>query len=125
MTNQQTTALVKHTAASLTRSEKDLELTNAPDFDATALQKTCYIPGSALKQGVHVMGGPGSGKSRLLGRVFAKKALIQQQPLIVIDPTGGVIDNLFDGLIPLPFPVQKKLWQRIVYIDAGNPEYVV
>lgn len=88
-------------------------------------QKFEYISDSALKQGVHIMGGPGSGKSRMLGRVFALRALIRHEPLVVIDPTGAVIDNALDKVLRLPFRAQQILWSRIRYIDASAREYCV
>jgi hypothetical protein len=84
-----------------------------------------YISDSALKQGVHIMGGPGSGKSRLLGRLFAWTALVRQRRLVMIDPTGLTIDNLLDKIVCLPLELQQEFLQRIYYIDAGAQDYVV
>lgn len=93
-----------------------------PWAPSAALQ---YISQAALKQGVHIMGGPGSGKSRLLGRVFGFSALVRQHPLVVIDPTGAVVDNIADKLIRLPVALQEQCWSRIVYVDVGSSDYVI
>jgi hypothetical protein len=80
---------------------------------------------AAFKQGVHLLGGPGSGKSRMLGRLLAWQNLLRRKPQILLDPTGGVVDNLLDKLSRLPLAARKSLWPRIRYIDAGATDYLV
>jgi hypothetical protein len=84
-----------------------------------------FIADSALKNGVHIVGGPGSGKSRLMGRVIAWQGLMRRMPVVVLDPTGGIAVNITDKLRRLPLEQRRWLWSRIVYVDAGATDYVV
>ncbi|CAN5820214.1 hypothetical protein BH24BAC1_BH24BAC1_38520 [soil metagenome] len=123
MTNQQTTAIVKRAPSLQPSALSESSFDGDDDFSrSTELQ---YLTTSALKQGIHVMAGPGAGKSRWLGRVPAWMALIRQEPLVVIDPTGLVIDNLLDKIVRLPLEVQQQLYPRLAYIDAGAQDDVV
>jgi hypothetical protein len=68
----------------------------------------------------------GAGKSRWLGRVLAWQLLLHRIPTIVIDPTGGVVDNFLDKLIRLPREYQEQLWPRVIYVDmSGKGAYTV
>lgn len=88
-------------------------------LDKFAFQYFHFISHKALKQGTHIVAGPGAGKTRFLGRLLAWLHLVQGKSLVVFDPTGGVVDNLFDKIIRLPPKHQQAVWQRIVYIDVG------
>jgi hypothetical protein len=90
-----------------------------------ALDRLHLLPDAALKNGVHIVGGPGSGKSRLMGRILAWQAFLRGKPVVVLDPTGGIVANVVDKIARLPRPVREKLWPRIVYVDAGATDYVV
>src|SRR5688572_367218 len=80
---------------------------------------------AALKNSLHLVGGPGSGKSRLLGRLLICQWLARGRPAVVLDPTGGVRSNLLDKLIRQPPEVRQKLWPRLVYVDAGASDFIV
>lgn len=84
-----------------------------------------FISDAALKQSMHLVGSPGSGKSRYLGRIFAWQQLLRGKPAIILDPTGGVTDNLFDKILRLPPEIQEPLWQRILYCSPGSKQYIV
>jgi len=76
--------------------------------------------------GIHIMAGKGSGKSRLMGRVIGWQDFARGVPLVIFDPMGSTIDNLLDKITRLPPPVQRKLWQRVRYVDmSGREGYVV
>jgi hypothetical protein len=76
--------------------------------------------------GTHIVAGKGAGKSRLLGRLLAWLDFVRGIPLVVIDPHGPLIDNFLDKLTCLPPADQRRLAQRIVYVDASaNGGYVV
>src|SRR5436853_579635 len=77
-----------------------------------------HVSPAPAKLGVAVIAAPGTGKSRLLGRVFGAEALKAQQPLVVLDPTGGTIDNLVDVIVRLPVSWRQALWPRITYVDV-------
>lgn len=95
------------------------------DISPELARRLFWTPDSAYKQGVHLMGGPGSGKSRFLGRVFAWLALVRGFPSVIFDPTGTVTDNLFDKLYRLPAAIGQPLAERLTYIDAGAKDFVV
>ena len=84
-----------------------------------------FIADSALKNGIHIVGGPGSGKSRLMGRVIGWQPFMRGKPVVVLDPTGGIVANIVDKISRLPLEQRRRLWPRIVYIDAGATDYVV
>ena len=52
-------------------------------------RKLIWLSDTARLNGIHVMGGPGSGKSRLAGRSICWLDFARGIPLITIDPTGG------------------------------------
>ena len=90
-----------------------------------ALVTSFYLLLEAIKNGIHIVGGPGSGKSRLMGRLLAWQAFLRGMPVVVLDPTGGIVANLMDKIARLPEPVRRLLWPRIVYVDAGATDYIV
>lgn len=122
MTKQQTTTIAKQTTSFTIQPTVFAESSLDDDRNPAVSADFQYLTASALKQGVHLVAGPGAGKSRMLGRLFAWTALLQKQSLVVIDPTGTVVDNLFDKIVRLPLQVQHILWQRLKYIDAGAEE---
>ena len=46
----------------------------------------------ALKNGIHCVAGPGSGKSRTLGRLLVWQQLLQGKPQVILDPTGAYLE---------------------------------
>lgn len=91
-----------------------------PDF-ARRLQ---FLSDSALKNGVHVMGAPGCGKTTFLG-MMAWQMFLRNKPMVIIDPTGGIVAYLIHKISQLPIEYRKKLWPRITYVDAGAKDYIV
>ena len=84
------------------------------------------LSGRALFEKLHQMGEAGSGKSRFLGRVLCWLRFRYCHPQVILDPTGGTIDNFFDKLIRLPRERQEQLWPRVRYVDmSGKGGYVV
>jgi hypothetical protein len=96
-----------------------------PRISSPSLQDFRILSDSALKNGMHLVGGPGSGKSRLLGRIIAWQALLRRKPMVLLDPTGGMALNLIDKISRLPMAYRKQLWPRILYVDAGATDFVV
>lgn len=77
------------------------------------------------RNGIHLVAGPGSGKSRALGRMLACLDLMRGFPQIILDPTGGTIDNFLDQLIGLPPALQEQCWPRVRYVDLGSTDAIV
>ncbi|MFN8495573.1 MAG: hypothetical protein U0350_48720 [Caldilineaceae bacterium] len=96
-----------------------------------------WMRSRARLNGWHLMGGPGSGKSRVAGRFIGWSDFINGSPLVMIDPTGGTIDNFLDKLIHLPYilhdqlhmhlpdAVYEQLWERIQYVDMSRQDVIV
>jgi hypothetical protein len=87
------------------------------------------IPTSAMPRGIACFGAPGVGKSRYLGREALWFLFLDEIPTIVLDPTGGTIDNFLDVLIRhlafLPQEECDEVWERIIYCDMhGQDGYV-
>src|SRR5260221_24137 len=82
--------------------------------------RLAWVSDSARFNGIHVMGGPGSGKSRLNGRGVAFIDFLRGVPVVIFDPTGGTIDNFLDRLLRLPASYQEQLWQRVIYVDMSG-----
>lgn len=80
---------------------------------------------AAFKNPTRLVAGPGSGKSRWLGRVLGWQVLVRHQPQVIFDPTGGVIDNLVDKIMRCPPALRRKLWPRLVYVDVAATDYIV
>jgi hypothetical protein len=84
-----------------------------------------WLSDEALRNSIHVMGGPGSGKSRLMGRGVGWLFFLRRIPTVIFDPTGGTIDNFLSKIIPLEEGNQRLLWPRVTYVDMGSPEYIM
>lgn len=122
MRKKKPTIIPIQSTTSVLRRAAPFELTLNTTIEPTAFQQYQFISQAALKLGTHIVGGVGSGKSRLLGRIFAWMVLLSKRPGVILDPTGGVVDNLFDKIFRLPPSDQTPLWQRIIYITPGNKE---
>src|SRR5690242_20274697 len=83
----------------------------------------CWISDEARRLGIHLMGGPGSGKSRLAGRLICFNDFLRGAPQVIIDPVGGTIDNFLDRFICLPHEWQEKLLPRIRYTGLAAQDY--
>lgn len=83
------------------------------------------IPDEALKTGIHFIGSPGTGKSRTVGRLYVYDLFMRGVSVVVLDPSGGIIQNVIDKVRRLPLEVRQKLWPRIRYIDVGATDYIV
>lgn len=86
--------------------------------------KLFVLSDSALKNSVRIVGGPGSGKSRLLGRLIAFQTLVRGKPQLILDPLGTVTANLIDRICRLPLAARQRLWPRLHYIAVGAKDYV-
>ncbi|MBW7884703.1 MAG: type IV secretion system DNA-binding domain-containing protein [Caldilineaceae bacterium] len=106
--------------AYLPASPSSTGLTVSPDLVGQAV----WFGDDARRSGIHLMGGPGSGKSRALGRLLAWIDFLRGSPQVVLDPTGGTIDNFLDRLILQPPAVQELLWPRVRYVDLGASDSV-
>src|SRR5512134_3466971 len=72
--------------------------------------------------GLFVLATRGAGKSRLLGRLVAYQDLLRGVPLVVLDPIGGLIDNLLDKLTYLPVELQRRIWPRLRYVNLAGQD---
>jgi len=88
-------------------------------------QRLFTLDDSALRNGMRIVGGPGAGKSRLMGRAIARQALLRGQPQVIIDPTGGIVSNLIDSIASFPQEIRRLLWKQLVYVDVAATDYVV
>lgn len=82
--------------------------------------KLLVLPDNARSMSMLLQASRGGGKSRFIGRIIAWLDAIRGIPVILIDPTGGSIDNFLDKLIRLPQPQRDALAQRIKYIDMSG-----
>lgn len=89
-------------------------------------RRLLWISDDALRNKIHVMAEAGAGKSRFMGRILAWILFLRQLPQIILDPTGGTIDNFLDKIIRLPREQQEQLWPRVLYVDmSGKGGYVM
>jgi len=66
----------------------------------------------------HVIGQPGTGKSRAL-ESWVMQDIIAGHGVGVVDPHGDLFTNLVMRVAKLP-----KVWERVVIIDPCNPKWV-
>lgn len=112
-------------------------LINLVDANPKRSRLVTWMCSSARLNGWHVMGGPGSGKSRVTGRFIGWSDFRHGRPLVMLDPTGSMIDNFLDKLIRLPYLLRdqlhlclpdtfyEQLWARIIYVDMSAKDYIV
>ncbi|MCC6457991.1 MAG: hypothetical protein IT328_23755 [Caldilineaceae bacterium] len=60
-----------------------------------------------------------------MGRIIAWQTLIRKQPTVILDPSGGIVQNIIDKISRLSLDERKLLWPRIVYVDVGATDYIV
>src|SRR5688572_25185120 len=76
-----------------------------------------FPPGRARTMHMLVAGPIGSGKSRLVGRGIIKQDLFNEWPIIAIDPSGQITNNVVDFISREDEETQAWLWPRIRYVD--------
>jgi hypothetical protein len=90
----------------------------------TLRQQPVRLSNDARRMPVFLDAGSGSGKSRLLGRLWAWQDFLRWIAILILDPHGMTIDNFLDKLSRLPaiFPLElrERLWQRVRYIDMSG-----
>ena len=75
--------------------------------------------------GTGISGTRGIGKSQLLKSLVWLNFTYRETPGIVLDPVGATIDGLL-GQIPYFHPEeQRRLWQRIRYVNCSPTEHAV
>jgi hypothetical protein len=79
-----------------------------------------WIPDDARRNGLAILGGPGSGKSRLMGRLIAFLDFLRGIPVVILDPFGPTIDNFLHRMALLPRTSQEQLWKRVIYVDMSG-----
>jgi hypothetical protein len=86
------------------------------------------LPNSARARGIACISAPGTGKSTFFGRVLAFLDYVLERPQVIIDPTGGTIDQFLDQVASrlafLPKSKRTAYWERIRYIDMGSKAFV-
>lgn len=113
-----------------------------------AERSTPLFPDVARANGIHLIGAPGTGKSRMMGRSLVLRDFIRGKPQVVFDVTGGTIDNFLDPLNRLAPDYERRWWeqyrqplpaewvqyveqvlaqltQRIIYVDLSGKEAVM
>src|SRR5512134_2823857 len=80
------------------------------------------LPDAGRAMGLFVLATRGAGKSRLLGRLVAYQDLLRGVPVVVVDPIGGLIDNLLDKLTYLPEDLQQRVWPRLRYVNMNGQD---
>jgi len=83
------------------------------------------LPDAAFKSSVRFVAGPGSGKSRAIGRFIIFPNIVRGKPQLILDPSGGIVANVLDKLIRMPAAAQRALARRIRYVDVGATDYIV
>lgn len=78
------------------------------------------LPDTARSMGIYVLGGKGSGKSRLLGRVMAVQDCLRGVSQVVWDAAGSLIDNFLDKINRLPPAKQQAVWPRVRYVEMSG-----
>jgi hypothetical protein len=103
-------------------------MTLVHDQPVSTLQSLRTLSRPARARGMVGIGAPGVGKSRLFGRVIAWQDFLLELPQVIIDPSGGTIDNFLDKLVctlaDLPTDKRPAVWERIRYVDLGAKDFV-
>ncbi len=83
------------------------------------------------KLGIFILGGKGSGKSRIAGRVIAFLDFIHNIPLVLFDPNGSLINEFIDKLCRylgeqrrqgMTEEEEQQVWDRIRYCDLSGKD---
>lgn len=83
-------------------------------------KRSIEITDETRGSGIRIVGGKGSGKSRLVGRLLAFQDFLRGVPQIILDPVGGTANNILDKVSRLPPEHQRQAWKRITWIDMGG-----
>lgn len=87
------------------------------EFDLKA-----WLSSSGRYNPLHLMAGPGAGKSRFLGRILVWHDFVRATPQVVIDPTGGTIANFVDKLNRWARDYERRFWKT--YKQPLTPEWI-
>ena len=86
------------------------------------------IPDAARGMQTMLAGPRGVGKSMLLG-LMAFTDFLRRIPTVFIDPHGAGISHFLGRVVELaaemPHDDQYEIFERIVYIDMGSPDYII
>lgn len=83
------------------------------------LKRQLVLDDRGRSMGLLAIAPRGAGKSRMLGRFVAWQDFLRGVPLVLWDPTGGMIANFLDKLMRQPPAVQAQLWRRVRYVDLA------
>lgn len=93
-------------------------------------KRTHVIPLETRKLGIVIIGGKGTGKSRVTAREILHQDFWQGVPSVVIDPLGTISDEFLDKVLrtlhalrrqrALSSEEERLIWQRIRYIDMSG-----
>ena len=109
-----------------TQSSAPTEPAISPEVPWHLARRLLWLSDRALLNKMHIMAEAGAGKSRFMGRILAWLLFLRHIPQVILDPTGGTIDNFLDRIIRLPPAWRKQLWPRVLYVDmSGKGGYVV
>jgi len=72
-----------------------------------------------LETHLHLIGPPGSGKSRLLLSLFQRLAGIPNATIVLLNPKGALARQARD------WTIAHGLTKRLVWFDVGEPEHVI
>jgi hypothetical protein len=90
-----------------------------------AIKRPLLLKHDVRNMGIHIVAGKGSGKSRLMGRTIGYHDFLGKIPLIILDPHGTTIDNFLDKLTYLSADQQRRVVDRLLYVDvSGRSGYV-
>lgn len=83
-------------------------------------QQGIYLPDQSRSMGTRIVAGKGAGKSRLAGRMITYSDLLRGVPQVILDPVGGLSNNLLDKLWRLPEPTQSEVGTRLRWYDMAG-----
>lgn len=88
-----------------------------PEFDLRA-----WLSSSGRFNPLTIMAGPGSGKSRFMGRVVVWHDLVTGRPQVVVDPMKGTIVNVIDKCNRWAQDFERRFWET--YKRPLTPEWI-
>ena len=94
-----------------------------PDWgvlDPRIVERLLWLPDDCRDGTTLIVGPPGCGKSRLLGRAIVWQDFARGLPGVLFDPIGEVRNLLFDKICRYPKSIQQRLWERIIYVDVSG-----
>lgn len=105
---------------------KRILLGKGPPFPNVLTDRGEELPINGLTLGTLIIGRPGSGKTTSLARHIVEYFVrFKDRAIFVLDWSGSITNEILDFLTQYQEDIRERLFDRTVYDDMGNPDWMI